>query len=442
MLGTGLGSRERKRIAESALETVGLAERATHLPHELSGGERQRVAIARSIINNPALILADEPTGNLDSLNARAILDLLFDLRQARGATLVMVTHEPRYAARCARQIRIKDGNVYDQRPNARVEGGNVNHLQLAFRNLKRRPTRSILTMLGVALAVGSFITLYGLSRSVQENVQQSFEERGTDLTVKRRGIAEPFGGTMPQSIIPEIAKIPGVAAVSGQLLSFAATDNDDHVIAFGWASDSFYWPMVPSRRAPAQPDERKVALIGKDIARTLDKHVGDDLTLLGDKFRIIGLTNYASIINRNAVIVGLADLQEVTFRTGAVTYISVKLKPPGGPDEGDRVAKAIEALGQLSVTKSEDMLRNDSLIGLLSAVSTSMAWVSLLMGVLMVLNTLLMAVLERTREIGILSAIGWSKQRIMGALVIEGFILSALGSVVGIVSASPARAC
>jgi putative ABC transport system permease protein len=310
-----------------------------------------------------------------------------------------------------------------------------VNHLELAFRNLKRRPARSILTALGVALAVGSFITLYGLSRSVQENVQQSFEERGTDLTVRRRGIAEPFGGTMPESIIQEIAKISGVAAVSGQLLSFAATDNDDHVIAFGWASDSFYWATVPmlEGRLP-QPGERKIAVIGKDIARTLDKHVGDDITLLGEKFRVIGISNYTSIINRNAVVVELADLQEITFRTGAVTFIAVKLAPPGGPEEADRVAKAIEGLGQLSVTKSESVLKNDSLIGLLSAVSTAMAWVALLMGVLMVLNTLLMAVLERTREIGILSAIGWSKRRIMGALVIEGFILSALGSVAGIV--------
>ena len=91
-----------------------------------------------------------------------------------------------------------------------------MNHPALAFRNLKRRPARSFLTVLGVALAVGSFITLYGLSRSVQENVQQSFEERGTDLTVRRRGIAEPFGGTMPESIIGEIAKIPGVEAVIG----------------------------------------------------------------------------------------------------------------------------------------------------------------------------------------------------------------------------------
>ena len=97
--------------------------------------------------------------------------------------------------------------------------------------------------------------------------------------------------------------------------------------------------------------------MIGKDIARTLDKHVGDDITLLGEKFRVIGISNYTSIINRNAVVVELADLQEITFRTGAVTFISVKLAPPGGPEEADRVAKAIEGLGQLSVTKSESVL-------------------------------------------------------------------------------------
>jgi ABC-type lipoprotein export system ATPase subunit len=115
MFGMGLGSRERMRRADAALEAVGLSARATHLPHELSGGERQRVAIARSIINDPKLILADEPTGNLDSVNAQAILDLLFELKRSRGATLVMVSHEPDHARRCERQIRIKDGKVFEQ---------------------------------------------------------------------------------------------------------------------------------------------------------------------------------------------------------------------------------------------------------------------------------------------------------------------------------------
>lgn len=112
MFGSSASSSERRRRVEEALDTVGLSNRATHLPQELSGGERQRVAIARSIINNPKLILADEPTGNLDSLNASAILDLLFDLQRARGVTLVMVSHAPDQAGRCARQINMKDGKV------------------------------------------------------------------------------------------------------------------------------------------------------------------------------------------------------------------------------------------------------------------------------------------------------------------------------------------
>ena len=226
--------------------------------------------------------------------------------------------------------------------------------------------------------------------------------------------------------LIPQITAIPGVTAVAGQLVTFVATDNDDRVIAVGWPEDSFYWPNVPLQegRLPHK-GERRFALLGNEIARALQKRVGDSVTLLGEQFFILGITHYASLINRNEVIVDLADLQDLTFRPGAVTFLSIKLDHPRDAEEAARIFKRIESIGQLSVSSSEDVLRNDSLLGLLSAISTSMASVALLMGVLMVLNTLLMAVLERTREIGILSAIGWSKKRIMLALVIEGFILS-----------------
>ncbi|MCP3969638.1 MAG: hypothetical protein GY717_04850 [Rhodobacteraceae bacterium] len=298
-----------------------------------------------------------------------------------------------------------------------------MNHIGFAARNLKRRPARSLLTILGVAFAVGSFITLYGLSQSVHENVERSFSEHDIDLTAKRRGIAEPFGGTIPQDLAADVAAIPGVADVAGQLVTFAATDNDDSVLAAGWPPGRFYWDTVPLKagRMPT-PDETKIALVGADIARTLDKRPGDDITLLGERFRIASLTDYHSVINRNQVIVKLADLQELTFRDGALTFLSIRLDDPGDQANADRIASAIEALGKLTVSRSESMMRDDSMFGLLTAVSTSMAWVALFMGVLMVLNTLLMAVLERTREIGILAAIGWSKTRIMSAAPVPRF--------------------
>jgi putative ABC transport system permease protein len=154
----------------------------------------------------------------------------------------------------------------------------------------------------------------------------------------------------------------------------------------------------------------------------------------MGERFRVIGITRYKSVINRNSVTVPLLDLQEAMFRPSVVTLFHVQLDKPNDPAEIDRIRSAIEADGVLSVSTAETLLRNDRLLGLLRAVSSAMAWVALLMGMLMVLNTLLMAVIERTREIGIMSAIGWPPARIMGVLILEGLVLSALGSAIGIV--------
>jgi putative ABC transport system ATP-binding protein len=113
----GIGAAERKRRIENAVEVVGLTSRMHHLPSQLSGGQQQRVAIARVLAADPELILADEPTGNLDSLMAREIMDLLDEINR-RGTTIVMVTHSPECAARASREIHLLDGKVVDiERP-------------------------------------------------------------------------------------------------------------------------------------------------------------------------------------------------------------------------------------------------------------------------------------------------------------------------------------
>ena len=106
------GNRDAFDLARAELIAVGLGERLNHYPAQLSGGEQQRVALARASAPRPDILLADEPTGNLDETNGAAIMDILFDLRDRHGATLVLVTHAPELAARCDRVVRLRDGRI------------------------------------------------------------------------------------------------------------------------------------------------------------------------------------------------------------------------------------------------------------------------------------------------------------------------------------------
>jgi putative ABC transport system ATP-binding protein len=116
----GVSRRERRATAEQALRSVGLANRMHHRPNELSGGQRQRVAIARALVGDPSLLLADEPTGNLDSQTGEEIIRLFGELHQ-RGHTIILVTHEPRLAARCPRAIKLMDGRILGDGPGEAV---------------------------------------------------------------------------------------------------------------------------------------------------------------------------------------------------------------------------------------------------------------------------------------------------------------------------------
>ena len=173
--------------------------------------------------------------------------------------------------------------------------------------------------------------------------------------------------------------------------------------------------------------------MLGDSAAESLGKKLGDSIEIFGEKFHIIGITKYVSVINRGLLIVPLPDLQEATYRPRQVTMFHVTLRPGASQAEIDRVRQDIVGLGRLMVSFSSEVLKNDRNFNLLNAVSFSISIIALTMGALNVLNTLLMTIQERTREIGIVAAIGWSDARIVSSILIEGQVMCAVGCAIGV---------
>ena len=167
-----LERRRRHEQVMTSLEVVGLADRKDHLPRQLSGGQEQRVAIARAIVTDPPLVLADEPTGDLDRENAEAVMELVGELCREFNKTFVIVTHDPKVAERAARVLHMDKGVLVER--NATLGGESMKFLFFAFKSLSRNPVRATLTLLGVGVAIFLFTGVVSLDQGMQRMLAKS----------------------------------------------------------------------------------------------------------------------------------------------------------------------------------------------------------------------------------------------------------------------------
>jgi putative ABC transport system permease protein len=304
----------------------------------------------------------------------------------------------------------------------------------LALRSMARRSTRTILTMLGIALAVGSAIALFALAGGIKQSTDEGLDERGASLVVTQRGITDLFGSSLPEALEGALKAVPGVAGVSGELIQFWSLPEGRHILTTGWSRDSFAWPTVPlaAGRLPVHDGTREV-VIGESLSQALGKGIGDTLSLFDEDFTVVGISRYKAAFNRGVAIMPLGAMQDAAVRPGRVTVFHIRHDRGLGASGIETLMQALGKAGPVTVSTTREVLDGDRNMQVLEAVSLAVSLIALLTAALNVFNTLLISVSERTREIGMLAAIGWSDRLIVRLILTEGMLLGAAGCVLGV---------
>ena len=313
--------------------------------------------------------------------------------------------------------------------------------LTFIIKNLVRRPMRSCLTLLGVALAVGAVVALVGISRGFVDSFVHLYDERGVDLVVVRSGVTERLTSALDEKLGAQIRDVPGVKYVSGALMDVVSFPdlNLFGVPIMGWKSDSFLFDklkIVSGRQFNDQ--DGRVVMLGDVLAKNLGKSTGDTLDVMEDEpFHVVGVFQSFSVLENASMIVSLGELQRLMDRPGRVNAFDVIADSAEDKAAINGLREKIEGLAPgLSVMSTHDFVTSNTQIRLARAMAWMTSIIALVIGSVGVLNTMVMSVFERTQEIGILRAIGWRKSRIMRMILMESVLLSLTGAAVGTLGA------
>lgn len=317
----------------------------------------------------------------------------------------------------------------------------------IAFKNLFRRKIRSILTCLGIAVAIGAVVALVGIANGFERGFVEVFEVRGIDLIVVEGGITEQLTSSMDQAVAQQIRELPGVKAVASMLLEVLVFEKENMmgVMVQGWETDSFLFHDLKIVAGCAlQPNAKGQAMLGALLAKNMSKQIGDTIEIDREPFKIVGIFESFNVFENGSAVVPLPELQRVMVRPNQVTAMAVILQE--GPNKAhlqknlcQQVEQLHNAAGKqlrLSALPARDYVNSTLQIRMAEAMAWVTSTIALVIGIIGMLNTMMTSVLERTKEIGILRAIGWRRSRVMHMILSEAVLQSLLGACMGILGA------
>ncbi len=483
----GISATERHARASALLTRLGLAERTANRPHQLSGGQQQRVSIARALMNGGHIILADEPTGALDSHSGAEVMTLLDELAN-QGHVVILITHDREVAARANRIIEIRDGLIISdsaeqatyvaapansqalQAVDLRqrlVDGAEhngawkaelVDAVQAAWRVMWINRFRTALTLLGIIIGVASVVVMLAVGEGSKRQVMAQMGAFGSNILYLSGASPNPRTplGIVTLNDVAALATLPQVKRIMPVNGSKAGVryGNLDYLAYVGGNDtnfpDIFNWPVVEGSYFTAA-DERSgatVAVIGHRIREKLFKGqvnpIGQYILIENVPFQVIG------VLAEKGAASGDKDSDDRI----AIPYTAASVRLFGSYDpeyvviaaaDASRVHDAEVAIDQLmqrlhNGKRDYELTNNAAMIqaeahtqNTLSLMLGSIAAISLLVGGIGVMNIMLMTVRERTREIGIRMATGARQRDILRQFLTEAVMLSVVGGLCGI---------
>jgi macrolide transport system ATP-binding/permease protein len=477
----GLTAAERELRAQSLLSSLGLGDRMDHRPNQLSGGQQQRVSIARALMNGGNIILADEPTGALDSRSGTEVMALLKDLAR-KGHTVIIITHDGKVASNADRVIEFKDGVIINDsghaagavdpgknqrlrelflsRKAASLLGGLGEAVRMAMRSLIANAFRTFLTLLGIVIGVAAVVALLAIGEGAQSDIVSRIASVGTNTLRLQPQRAEGQRRDLPSTFTFEdaeaiAAEVPNVSFAmpkveSSQTIQYLRQDHSARITATTEVlPQAKNWPLARGVFFTAEDSDgfTPVAVLGATVYDELfpdgDDPLGEWILIRKIPFQIIGvLTRKGASGNEDQ-----DDAVYVPLRAGALRLF--------GKDNADQIEVVVEDVGKVSQTEddlmafmlerhngtedfrifnAQEMLETlEETQAVLRLFLGAVGGITLLVGGIGVMNIMLVSVTERTREIGVRMATGARQRDIMVQFLAEAIVVSLVGGVFGI---------
>lgn len=470
MILLGKSKEERQRRAIELLNMVGLGDKLEYLPNQLSGGQKQRVAIARALANDPDIILADEPTGALDSENSIHIIEILKEISR-QGKIVLVVTHSQELVSYADRIIKMKDGKIIEDENDLDIEeiedvyedkiGSKSKSLdllttcKLSFRNIKNKKWRNILTAVGASIGIFGLSIIMALGNGVKDKLSSSIDEATAKASLS---VANEQFDVLNEGDIARLREIKGVRDIypyNPFQMSIKtkegskATSSAESLAPRKYAEIIYGKKYIVKGRFP--DDQRDEIVLPERIAKKLFKDykhaVGKNVSLV---VQLMSLKEIYPTVTIHATVVGvvknnsipLLDTVGISYglsqkimkesignSTGALSFTII----PSSINDIALLKSKIKQMGYKVQTDEENQNEINDYVSLASVALGMLSGISLIVSSIMIGIVLYVSVLERTREIGILKALGAFRSDIRRIFVTEGMLIGIIGGVFGV---------